>query len=86
MGLTLSLIIGSVPGAVLGARLSAVATPAWMRRFLAVVLLASALKLLHAPYSVLGAALAVLAAGWLAWLGASRLRRRWAPQPVPGEE
>src|SRR5579875_1309059 len=78
LGLTISLIIGSVPGAYLGARLSAITSSIWMRRFLAVVLLASGLKLLDAPASVLGAALAVMAASWLAWLAAHRLRRRQA--------
>ncbi len=45
---TLSLIVGAVPAVYLGARLSAGAARSWVRPVLAVVLLASALKLVHA--------------------------------------
>jgi len=82
LGLTVSLVIGSVPGAYLGARLSAISSSAWMRRFLAVVLLASGMKLLAVPNSVLGIVLAVMAAGWPAWLVAYRVRRRRARPAV----
>jgi uncharacterized membrane protein YfcA len=49
LDLTASLIIGSVPGAWLGARLSSRAPGGIVRRVLAFVLLASALKLLEVP-------------------------------------
>jgi hypothetical protein len=67
LGLTVSLLIGSLPGVFLGAQISARTTASWLRPALAVVLLASALKLLDAPttavlWAVLGAAI-VLAAG-----------------------
>jgi len=47
MAITTSLLIGSIPGVYLGARLSAYAPGGIVRRVLAVVLLASALKLLN---------------------------------------
>jgi uncharacterized protein len=46
LGLTLPLIVGSIPGAFIGAQLSARLTGGFVRRALAFVLLASALKLL----------------------------------------
>jgi len=49
MALTASLIIGSVPGAWLGARVSSRAPGGLVRRVLAFVLLASSLKLLGVP-------------------------------------
>lgn len=53
-GLTASILIGSLPGVYLGARASAVA-PSWIiRRAIAVVLLASALKLLDVPTATVG--------------------------------
>jgi uncharacterized membrane protein YfcA len=72
-GLTLSILIGSLPGVYLGARASASA-PSWIiRRAIAVVLLASALKLLDVPTAAVGIALLVsVVLGPLAW---SRIRR-----------
>lgn len=49
LDLTVSLLLGAVPGAWLGARLSARAPGALVRRALAFVLLASALKMLGVP-------------------------------------
>jgi uncharacterized membrane protein YfcA len=63
LALTASLIIGSVPGAWLGARLSSRAPGGFVRRALAFVLLASSLKLLGVPTLQTGIALAVLALG-----------------------
>ena len=63
LALTTSLIIGSVPGAWLGARLSSRAPGGFVRRALAFVLLASSLKLLGVPTMQTGIALAVLALG-----------------------
>jgi uncharacterized membrane protein YfcA len=54
LGLTASILIGSVPGVYIGARLSATA-PNWLvRRAIAFVLLASALKLLNVSTIVVG--------------------------------
>ncbi|MGW5681123.1 sulfite exporter TauE/SafE family protein [Nonomuraea sp. NPDC003754] len=49
LDLTFSLLLGSVPGVYLGARISAWAPGATIRALLALVLLASALKLLSVP-------------------------------------
>ncbi|WP_049557331.1 sulfite exporter TauE/SafE family protein [Nonomuraea sp. SBT364] len=66
--LTLSLLIGSIPGVYLGARISSRAPGGLIRAMLAIVLLASALKLLDVPNAVtvvaLVAATVVTVAGW----------------------
>jgi hypothetical protein len=54
LGLTTSLLIGSIPGVYIGARVSAVAPGSLIRRALVIVLLASALKLLDVPTATLG--------------------------------
>jgi uncharacterized protein len=59
MGLTTSLLIGSVPGAWIGAQLSARAPGGLVRRCLAFVLLASALKLLDVSTPLTGGVLLV---------------------------
>ncbi|MCK2213211.1 sulfite exporter TauE/SafE family protein [Actinomadura sp. ATCC 31491] len=68
MDLTVSLLIGSIPGVYLGARISSRAPGGLIRALLAIVLLASALKLLDASNTVtvaaLAAATAVVVAGW----------------------
>jgi len=69
LDLTASLILGSVPGAWLGARLSSRAPGGLVRRVLAFVLLASALKLLGVPTTQTAVALLVLAlAAPVAWM------------------
>jgi uncharacterized membrane protein YfcA len=73
LGLTASILLGSVPGVYLGARLSATA-PSWLiRRAIAVVLLASALKLLEVPTTAVGVIL--LAVIVVAPFGWARIRR-----------
>jgi uncharacterized protein len=65
---TTALLIGSVPGVFLGAQVSARAQGGFIRRALAVVLLASALKLLHASNTELIAGVAAAAVlGPIAW-------------------
>jgi len=59
MSVTASLLIGSIPGVYLGAHLSARAPGGLVRRALAFVLLASALKLLGVPTSTTGIILLV---------------------------
>ena len=75
MDLTLSLLVGSVPGAFLGAQLSSRLPGALIRRALAFVLLASALKLLGVSTAVtlvvLGGLLLVAPPAWML------LRRRY---------
>jgi uncharacterized protein len=61
LSLTTSLLLGSVPGVWVGAQLSARAPGGLVRRALAFVLLASALKLLDVPTPTTGVVLLVLA-------------------------
>ena len=66
--LTLSLLIGSIPGVYLGARISSRAPGGLIRAILGIVLLASALKLLDASNTLtvwaLAVAVLVTVAGW----------------------
>ncbi|MEV6864396.1 sulfite exporter TauE/SafE family protein [Streptosporangium subroseum] len=68
LDVTASLLVGSIPGVYLGARISSRAPGGIIRALLAVVLLASALKLLDvsntATLWILGAAVAAGVAGW----------------------
>jgi uncharacterized protein len=76
-GLTASLLVGALPGAWLGAQISSRAPGGIVRRALAVVLLASGLKLLDVPSVwVLVAAVATLVLGSLAWIALRRAARR----------
>lgn len=77
LGLTVSLLVGSVPASYLGARLSARAQGAWLRPAIAVVLLLSALKLLAVPNLWLAVAGGAAAVGVSA--AAVAARRRAAP-------
>jgi len=83
MALTVSLLIGAMPGAWAGARLSASAPQVLVRRALAIVLLASGLKLVHVPTAVVGAVLVASIALAIAIEGVLRRRaRRIAAAPV----
>ncbi|WP_318842939.1 sulfite exporter TauE/SafE family protein [Myceligenerans pegani] len=87
LGLTVSLLIGAIPGAWFGAHVSSRAPGGIIRRALAILLLASALKLLGAPlWVVIAAAGAALVGGNLVWIWVKR--RFGAPAsaaPVPAE-
>jgi uncharacterized membrane protein YfcA len=73
LGLTLSLLVGAVPGAWFGAHVSSRAPGGLIRRAMAILLLASGLKLLGAPLGVVvGAAVAALVAGNLLWVVVKR--------------
>ncbi|WP_084800197.1 sulfite exporter TauE/SafE family protein [Promicromonospora kroppenstedtii] len=73
LGLTTSLLIGAIPGAWFGAHVSSRAPGGIIRRALAILLLASALKLLGASLPVvLGAAGAALVLGNLVWFWVKR--------------
>jgi uncharacterized membrane protein YfcA len=67
--LTTSLLLGSIPGVWVGAQMSARAPGGWVRRALAFVLLASALKLLNISNThtaiILGAVLLVAPIMWM---------------------
>lgn len=65
---TAALLVGSIPGVFLGAQVSARAQGGFVRRALAVVLLASSLKLLHASYSqLIGGVVLAAVGGPLLW-------------------
>ena len=73
LDLTLSLLLGSIPGVWIGAQLSARAPGGLVRRALAFVLLASALKLLGLPNGTTGVILLVsLLVGPPLWIAARR--------------
>ena len=73
LGLSASLVLGGVPGVLLGATVSARAPGGIVRRVLAVVLLASGLKLLDVSTPVTAAVLvAAVVLGPLAWMGVRR--------------
>ncbi|MEV0892825.1 sulfite exporter TauE/SafE family protein [Promicromonospora sp. NPDC050262] len=79
LGLTTSLLVGAIPGAWFGAHVSSRAPGGIIRRALAILLLASALKLLGASLPVvLGAAGAALVFGNLLWFW---VRRRFGAAP-----
>ena len=80
MSITGSLLLGAVPGAFLGAQVSSRAPGGLIRRALAVLLLASGLRLIGVPTEwVLGAAIAALVLGSVAW---ALIRRRFAPAAI----
>lgn len=68
LGLTTSLLIGSIPGVYIGARVSSSAPGSLVRRALVIVLVASGLKLLDVPTATLGyLLLGFVLVGPLAW-------------------
>ncbi len=81
-GLTSSILIGSLPGVYLGARASSVA-PGWIiRRALAFVLLASALKLLGVPTATVGwVLLGIVVAAPPVWMRVRRSVKQHTPRP-----
>lgn len=90
LGLTASILIGSIPGVLIGATVSSYAPTGFLRGALAAVLLVSGLKLLTVPTPVLGIVLVLsVIALFSAWL-VVRLRGRAtresrgesAPQPA----
>jgi hypothetical protein len=94
LGLTASVLVGAVPGVWLGARVSSHSPGGLVRRALAVVLLASGVKLLGAPTGlVLVVVAAALIGGGAAWawvrvrhgeapLAWQERRRRSHPEPA----
>ena len=69
LALTLSILIGSIPGVLIGASVSSYAPTAFLRGALATVLLVSGLKLVNVPTLAIGVVLLVsvlvLGASWL---------------------
>jgi uncharacterized protein len=72
--LTVSILIGAIPGVWLGARISSRPTGSLVRRTLPVILLASGLKLLGAPTAVVLVICAAAAAGGTAFWAWLRVR------------
>jgi uncharacterized membrane protein YfcA len=71
--LTLSIVLGSIPGVWVGAQLSARAPGGLVRRALAFVLLASSLRMLGVPNTTTALALiAALCTGPIAWIAVRR--------------
>jgi uncharacterized protein len=76
VGLTSSLLIGSVPGVIIGAHVSSRAPDAIIRPILVLVLVLSALKLLDVPNAALAVVLvAALVSGGVAWFVTRRRAR-----------
>ena len=74
LGLTASLLLGAIPGAYIGAQLSSRLPSALIRRALAFVLLASALKLLNVDTKVTaGVLVALIAVAPLVWMALRRV-------------
>lgn len=68
LGITLSLLIGAVPGAWFGAQISSRAPGGLIRRALAVLLLATGMKMLGASFVVIGVSAGVaLMGGTIGW-------------------
>jgi uncharacterized membrane protein YfcA len=83
LDLTTSLLIGSIPGVMLGAHISSRAPDQFIRPVLALVLVLTGLKLLGVPNEILGALLAtaVLATG-VAWVVRRRRARTRLERPA----
>jgi adenylyl-sulfate kinase len=81
LAITSSLLLGAIPGAFIGAQISSRAPGGIIRRILAVLLLASGLRLLGVSTElVLVVAVAALGLGSLAWIAIRRLVR--GPRPA----
>jgi uncharacterized membrane protein YfcA len=81
LGLAVSLLIGAIPGAFLGAQISSRAPGGIIRRALALLLLSTGLKLLGLPTGwVLASALTAFVLGNILWMF---VRRRLLQLPTP---
>ncbi|WP_402375895.1 sulfite exporter TauE/SafE family protein [Isoptericola rhizosphaerae] len=86
LGLTVSLLVGAIPGAWFGAQVSSRAPGGLIRRALAILLLASGLKLLGASVTVVAvAAVAALVLGNLAWVIVRERLKKRPPPPATAE-
>jgi uncharacterized membrane protein YfcA len=76
LDLAAAIMVGSVPGVLLGARLSSQAPAGLVRGALVILLLASALKLFGVPGSIVLAAAALAVGAWSgwSWYGSVRVR------------
>ncbi len=84
LGLTGSLLVGAVPGVIIGAHVSSRAPDRIIRPILVLVLALSGLKLLDVPNEVLAAVLgAALAAGATSWFVSRRRTAKAVPTTAP---
>ncbi len=80
-GIAISLLIGAMPGAFIGAQISSRAPGGIIRRALAILLVCSGLKSLGAPsLAVIVAAVVMIVLGNLAWVWVVRRSRRAAEE------
>jgi len=87
LSVTAALLIGSIPGVYLGARISSRAPGQLIRRALAVVLLASALKMFGVPVSVLAwTLLALIVVAVVSWFALRRRAPREEAAPAGEKE
>ncbi|MGH9108056.1 MAG: sulfite exporter TauE/SafE family protein [Acidimicrobiales bacterium] len=87
VGLTLSVVLGSVPAVYLGSRLSARAPDRWVRPLITAAIVLSGLKYVGVGDAGLGVAVVVGLAGGVVWAGREWRRRAQpgvAPAWVPG--
>jgi uncharacterized protein len=82
LGVTVSLLVGALPGVYLGARVSSRAPDALIRPILVVVLCASGAKLLGASNEVVGVFLVVAAASGAVWFLRHRSRSAAPADPA----
>jgi hypothetical protein len=84
LDITGAVLVGSIPGVLLGARISSRAPAALVRAALVVVLVASALKLLDVPTALVGLAAAAMIAAYVvvAVRRHATTDRRTAPSPA----
>ena len=85
LGLTISIVAGSIPGVIIGALISSRASTRFLRPALAIVMLASGLKLLNVPTVALGIALASATVVVLAVMSARAVTRRVRPVVASAE-
>ena len=88
LGLTTSILIGSIPGVLIGAAVSSYAPTLFLRGALSAVLLVSGLKLVNVPTLAIGIVLivsvVVLGSAWLYVRASGRTLRELSGEATPG--
>ena len=88
LGLTTSILIGSIPGVLIGAAVSSYAPTLFLRGALSAVLLVSGLKLVNVPTLAIGivllASVVVLGSAWLYVRASGRTLRELSGEATPG--
>ncbi|GAA0561153.1 sulfite exporter TauE/SafE family protein [Paractinoplanes ferrugineus] len=83
LDLAAAVLLGSVPGVLIGSRISSRAPGGLVRAALVIVLLASALKLFDVPTTAVGV---IVGGAVLVAAGLGLAARRRAPEPLPAQE